>query len=99
MSKGGRPHQGDLLQGEAAATAPRRDRPVLALARERLAGDALLAVGVLVEERRAKGLDLADPPKGSIMPRPAFSKSARFRVTTVRPWTRAVAAMRLSLMA
>ncbi len=29
---------------------------------------------------------------------PAFAKSERFRVTTVKPWTTAVAAMRLSLI-
>src|SRR6202008_1792687 len=32
-------------------------------------------------------LEFVDHPKGSIMPRPVFSKSTRFRVTTVRPWT------------
>ena len=35
---------------------------------------------------------------GSTMRTPAFAKSERFRVTTVRPWTTAVAAMRLSLI-
>src|SRR5260370_27720357 len=35
--------------------------------------------------------------KGSMMLTPAFSKSPRLRVTTIRSWTSAVAAMRLSL--
>src|SRR3984893_13527952 len=57
-------HQGDLLEGIAAIPHRRRDRPILALVRERLALECLeqdleallehLAVGVLVEERRAK---------------------------------------------
>ena len=35
---------------------------------------------------------------GSTIRTPAFTKSARFRVATARPWTTAVAAMRLSLI-
>lgn len=35
---------------------------------------------------------------GSTISTPAFSKSRRFRVTTAIPWTRAVAAIRLSLI-
>ena len=38
------------------------------------------------------------PTNGSTMRTPAFTKSARFRVATARPWTTAVAAMRLSLI-
>ena len=38
------------------------------------------------------------PTNGSTIRTPAFTKSARFRVTTARPWTIAVAAMRLSLI-
>ncbi len=37
------------------------------------------------------------PMNGSKIRTPAFTKSARFRVTTVRPWTTAVAAMRAIL--
>jgi hypothetical protein len=65
-----RRHQGDLLEGVAAIRPLRRDRVVLALVREGLALEGLkqdldtllehLAVGVLVNERRAEGLDLAD---------------------------------------
>jgi len=61
--------QGDLLQGVAAIRHFGRDRIVLALVRERLALEGLeqdlhtflehLAVGVLVEQWRTKGLDLA----------------------------------------
>src|ERR1035437_2863479 len=38
------------------------------------------------------------PTNGSTIRTPAFTKSARFRVATARPWTSAVAAMRLSLI-
>src|SRR5712672_2794484 len=64
-----RRHQGDLLQRIAAIRHLRRDREVLALVRERLPLEGLeqdldallehLAVGVLVEQRRPEGLDLA----------------------------------------
>ena len=37
--------------------------------------------------------------KGSTTRTPAFANSIRFRVATVRPWTIAVVAMRLSLIA
>ena len=62
-------HQRDLLQRIAAIRHLRRDRVVLALVRERLALERLeddldafledFAVGVLVQQRRAEGLDLA----------------------------------------
>src|SRR3954453_22033300 len=62
-------HQGDLLQRIAAIGHLGRDRVVLALVRERLALERLeddldalledLAVGLLVEQGRAKRLDLA----------------------------------------
>ncbi len=64
-----RRNQGDLLKRVAAIRHLRRDRVVLALVRERLALERLeqdvdalfedLAVGVLVGQRRAEGLDLA----------------------------------------
>jgi len=38
------------------------------------------------------------PTNGSTMRTPLFRKSERFRVATARPWTAAVAAMRLSLI-
>ena len=63
-----RRHQGDLLERVAAIRHLGRDRVVLALVRERLALERLeqdldallehLAVGILVDERRAEGLDL-----------------------------------------
>jgi len=38
------------------------------------------------------------PTNGSTMRTPAFTKSARFRVATARPWKTAVAAIRLSFI-
>ena len=66
-------------------------------------GHAVLRVSVSTRSRGGEGLRRSSharpqPTNGSMMRTPAFTKSARFRVATARPWTRAVAAMRLSLM-